>query len=133
MLNIVIEHEGWKSIRGLKALAEKAVEAALPATQRKKEITLLFADDATLKTLNHDWRGKNKPTNVLSFPANSNLKLRRGETKPLGDIAFGFETLVREAEGNLSGAARMVSLFSLVPAYRAPLRSGQSRKKVWPQ
>ncbi len=98
MLNIVIEHEGWKSIRGLKALAEKAVEVALPAAQQKKEITLLFADDATLKTLNHDWRGKNKPTNVLSFPANSDLKLPRGVPKPLGDIALGYETLVHEAD-----------------------------------
>ena len=98
MLHIVIEHNGWKSIRGLKALAEKAVEAATPIAQRKKEITLLFADDATLKTLNHDWRGKNKPTNVLSFPANPDLKLPRGEPKPLGDIALGYETLVREAD-----------------------------------
>ena len=98
MLHIVIEHNGWKSIRGLKALAEKAVEATTPIAQRKKEITLLFADDATLKTLNHDWRGKNKPTNVLSFPANPDLKLPRGEPKPLGDIALGYETLVREAD-----------------------------------
>ena len=98
MLHIVIEHNGWKSIRGLKALAEKAVEVATPIAQRKKEITLLFADDATLKTLNYDWRGKNKPTNVLSFPANPDLKLPRGEPKPLGDIALGYETLVREAD-----------------------------------
>ena len=98
MLTIVIEHEGWKSMRGLKALAEKAVDAALPATQREKEITLLFADDATLKTLNHDWRGKNKPTNVLSFPANPDLKLPRGVPRPLGDIALGYETLVRESD-----------------------------------
>ena len=98
MLTVVIEHDGWKSIRGLKSLAEKAVDAATTVAQRKKEITLLFADDATLKTLNHDWRGKNKPTNVLSFPANPNLKLPRGEPKPLGDIALGYETLVREAD-----------------------------------
>ncbi len=98
MLHIVIEHNGWKSIRGLKALAEKAVEVATPIAQRKKEITLLFADDATLKTLNYDWRGKNKPTNVLSFPANPDLKLPHGEPKPLGDIALGYETLVREAD-----------------------------------
>ena len=98
MLNIVIEHEGWKTLRGLKTLAGTAVEASLPAPQRKKEITLLFADDATLKTLNHDWRGLSKPTNVLSFPANPNLKLPRGEIKPLGDIALGYETVMSEAE-----------------------------------
>lgn len=98
MLYIVVEHEGWKSIRGLKALAEDAVEAATTLVQRKKEITLLFSGDATLKTLNRDWRGKNKPTNVLSFPANPDLKLPRGVPRPLGDIALGYETLVREAD-----------------------------------
>jgi probable rRNA maturation factor len=98
VLNIVIENEGWKSIRGLKALTEKAVEASTLASHRKKEITILFADDATLKTLNKDWRGKNKPTNVLSFPAPQNVKLPRGEIKPLGDIALAYETVLREAE-----------------------------------
>jgi probable rRNA maturation factor len=97
-LNIAVEDQRWASVRGLKALAQKAVDAALPAKERKKEITLLFADDATLKILNNDWRGKNKPTNVLSFPAPKNVKLPRGEAKPLGDIALSFETVAREAE-----------------------------------
>ena len=98
MLNVIVEHEGWKSVRGLKALAERAVAATRTATQAKKIITVLFSDDATLKTLNHDWRGKNKPTNVISFPASSSIKLPRGEPKPLGDIALGYETIAREAE-----------------------------------
>jgi probable rRNA maturation factor len=97
-LNIAVEDKRWASMRGLKALAQKAVDSALPAKERKKEITLMFADDATLKALNKDWRGKNKPTNVLSFPASQNLKLRRGETRPLGDIALSYETVAREAE-----------------------------------
>jgi probable rRNA maturation factor len=96
-LNIAVEDKRWANMRGLKALAQRAVDAALPAIERKKEITLMFADDATLKTLNKDWRGKNKPTNVLSFPAPKNSKLPRGEAKPLGDIALSFETVAREA------------------------------------
>ena len=98
MLEIVTQHEAWKSIRGLKVLAEKAVDAALPVAKRNRQITLLFSDDATLKKLNRDWRGKNKPTNVLSFPANPDVKLPRGEIKPLGDIALGYETIAKEAE-----------------------------------
>jgi probable rRNA maturation factor len=96
-LIIAIEHEGWKTIRGLKSLVEKAVTASTTAATRKKTITILFADDKTLKALNNDWRGKNKPTNVLSFPAPENIKLPRGEAKPLGDVALGFETIVKEA------------------------------------
>jgi probable rRNA maturation factor len=97
-LNIVIENESWKTLRGLKTLTQSAVDAALPATARAKEITVLFADDETLKTLNLDWRGKKKPTNVLSFPAAQDLKRPRGTPKPLGDIALSYETVAREAE-----------------------------------
>jgi probable rRNA maturation factor len=98
LLTLVIENKNWTALRGLKALAEKAVDASLLARDRKKNVTVLFADDATLKILNRDWRGKNKPTNVLSFPAAPVLKLPRGEAKPLGDIALAYETIVREAE-----------------------------------
>jgi probable rRNA maturation factor len=97
VLNVIVENESWKTIRGLKSLAEKAVVAATLASHRKKEITILFASDEKLKTLNHDWRGLKKPTNVLSFPAPQNIKLPRGEIKPLGDIALAFETVEREA------------------------------------
>ncbi len=97
-LIIVLENEAWKSVRGLKALALKATDATLNASQRKKETTILFANDATLKILNRDWRGKNKSTNVLSFPTATDLKLPRGEAKPLGDIALAYETVAREAE-----------------------------------
>jgi probable rRNA maturation factor len=95
-LAIAIEDHQWKNIRGLKSLSEKAVDAALPVAARKKNVTILFADDATLKTLNRNWRGKNKPTNVLSFPAAQDLKLPRGEIRPLGDIALAYETVMRE-------------------------------------
>jgi probable rRNA maturation factor len=96
-LHIAIEASQWKNMRGLKALAEKAVTASLPIAARKKSVTILFADDARLKALNKDWRGKNKPTNVLSFPAARDLKLPRGEIKPLGDIALAYETVAQEA------------------------------------
>ncbi len=96
-LTLVVENDAWKALRGLKSMTEKAVDAALTSASRSKEITILFADDAALKTMNKDWRGKNKPTNVLSFPAAKELKLPRGQIKPLGDIALAFETVAKEA------------------------------------
>lgn len=99
-LSIVIEDEAWKVLRGLKSLTEKAVDAALTASARKKEVTILFTNNVVLKTLNNDWRGKNKPTNVLSFPAPKDLKVPHGEAKPLGDIALAFETVAKEAEAS---------------------------------
>jgi probable rRNA maturation factor len=100
LFNIVVEDESWKSIRGLKALAKKTLAVSLTTKAKTKEITILFADDATLKTLNKDWRGKNRPTNILSFPASPDLKLPRGQIKPLGDIALAFETVAKEAEAS---------------------------------
>ncbi len=99
-LNVIVESDSWKAIRGLKSLTEKAVDAALTAVAKNKEITILFADDVALKTLNRDWRSKNKPTNVLSFPAAQGVKLPRGQTTPLGDIALAFETVAKEAEAS---------------------------------
>ena len=53
------------------------------------EVSILLADDAAVQTLNRDYRSKDKPTNVLSFPQDDDVLL--------GDIAMAFETLVREA------------------------------------
>ena len=60
------------------------------------ELSLVFADDATVQALNAEWRGKDKPTNVLSFPA---FPLKPGDKLPplLGDVILAFETVAREA------------------------------------
>ena len=62
------------------------------------EISLVLGDDALLAQLNADYRGKHKPTNVLSFPALDDDGL--AELAPgmmLGDIVMSFDTLSREA------------------------------------
>jgi probable rRNA maturation factor len=96
-LNIDVEDESWNIVQHLEELTQRAAAAALPASAATKELTVLFADDETLQSLNKDWRGKDKATNVLSFPAPENLKLPPGEIQPLGDIALGYATVAREA------------------------------------
>jgi probable rRNA maturation factor len=60
------------------------------------EVSLLLGDDAAITALNRDFRGRDRPTNVLSFPP--------GEAPPnpenrfLGDIALAAETILAEAE-----------------------------------
>ena len=56
----------------------------------------MLTDDAAIRALNKRWRGIDKPTNVLSFPAQA----APGGSEPLhlGDIAIAFETTAREAE-----------------------------------
>lgn len=90
------------------ALAEEAVAAALAGAgaafgDMPVEVSVRLTDDAEMQRLNNDYRGKDKPTNVLSFPMHEAETLARwadaGETDLLlGDLALGHETLVREAE-----------------------------------
>lgn len=56
---------------------------------------LLLADDAALRRLNLDHRGKDSPTNVLSFPAFAAAD--RPESGHIGDIAIAAETVLTEA------------------------------------
>jgi probable rRNA maturation factor len=80
-------------------LAEKTVRyavlmAADALSTAGSEVSIVLADDSTIRSLNLDWRGIDKPTNVLSFPASAP---HNGQgPRLLGDIVIAFETLERE-------------------------------------
>lgn len=68
------------------------------------EVSVLFADDAFVRNLNARWRGQDKPTNVLSFPAVAPAMPNPAMPNPampgprvLGDIVLAYETVAREA------------------------------------
>lgn len=73
-------------------LAEVGVQAAGSC-----ELSVVFTDDEGIRRLNAGWRGKDKPTNVLSFPA---FPVKPGDPLPpiLGDIVLAAGTVAREAE-----------------------------------
>nr|WP_201751924.1 rRNA maturation RNase YbeY [Microvirga arsenatis] len=80
-------------------MAQRAAAAALAVSDAAGgafEASVMLTDDARIRELNRTWRGKDKPTNVLSFPAPE----QPGAAGPrhLGDIALAYETLVRESE-----------------------------------
>jgi probable rRNA maturation factor len=83
--------------RALEAVVAEAPELANP----RLSASLLFTSDAEVHTLNREWRAKDKPTNVLSFPMMSRPALLRlamdGQPEMLGDIALAEETCAREA------------------------------------
>ncbi len=99
-IDITVESAGWPPEEALRALSANAVEAAVTELGLKPpagcELSLLFTDDAAMQVLNRDWRGKDKPTNVLSFPA---FPTKLGGKLPpmLGDIAIARQTVEREA------------------------------------
>ncbi len=94
-LEIKIGSPLWLSQPQAEACVREAVTAAAKRVPGEGEVSLLLADDATVRTLNREWRGIDKPTNVLSFPA---AKQPPGSPPLLGDIAIAYETLAREAD-----------------------------------
>ena len=99
-LSLRCDHAGWKPLAPQRAVIRAAIRAALEAPPIKPmegaELSILLTGDEAMRALNRDWRGKDKPTNVLSFPAAPASAIARSPA--LGDIALAFETLVREAE-----------------------------------
>lgn len=95
----------WPDVIDWEALAETALQSARQTVPELAHprllISLLFADDAEVHTLNREWRGKDKPTNVLSFPMLSRDDLLalapEGPPELLGDLALALETCQREA------------------------------------
>jgi probable rRNA maturation factor len=92
----------WPSVEALADRASKAA-AALAAELANPRLcaSLLFTSDAEVQVLNREWRGKDKPTNVLSFPMLTRAELLAlaadGPPVLLGDIALAHETCAREA------------------------------------
>ncbi len=97
-IELAIDAGHWPPFDRLATIAADAIAAAISvadlAVSPHAELSLLFTDDRRIRDLNKQWRGFDKPTNVLSFPA------ARGTGEPgplLGDIALAFETVEREA------------------------------------
>ena len=104
-LEIDIE-EAWPAGEW-ETLAERVAGAAqevAPELANPRLVTsLLFTGDAEVHALNREWRQRDKPTNVLSFPMLERTDLvhldpDEGPPEMLGDIALSFETCAREAE-----------------------------------
>ena len=88
-ITLLVEDPKWRSHRGLMARLTKAAQAARRSTRLKGGFTILLAGDKKLRALNHDFRGKDKPTNVLSFP---------GADSYAGDIAIAYGVTRKEAK-----------------------------------
>ena len=79
---ISIEDPAWNDIAELEDLVASALT--------DERLSILLTNDKNIQQLNKDFRHKDKPTNVLSFPADN-------EGDYMGDIAVAFETIKREA------------------------------------
>jgi probable rRNA maturation factor len=86
-IDIVTKSKKWE---GKEVLVKKLTKKIIPHLKIKaEEVSISLVSDAQMKKINFQFRDKNKPTNVLSFPAFDEVFL--------GDIVIAFETLEREA------------------------------------
>lgn len=92
-IDILAAHPLW---RGKEDGLSRALAAAAAAENVQGEVSLLLGDDTAVAGLNRQWRGKDGPTNVLSFPPPETVKATGAGF--LGDIALAAETIAAEAE-----------------------------------
>jgi probable rRNA maturation factor len=89
-ITLVVEDQNWRSHRGLQAKLTRAADAARRSTRLKGGFSILLAGDRRLRDLNREFRGKDKPTNVLSFSSVNPTYA--------GDIAIAYGVTKKEAK-----------------------------------
>ncbi len=108
MLEIAIEADAeWDSSTDWSALARKSAESAiaesgfpqLASGSRPVEISVRLTSDEEVRALNEQWRGKDRPTNVLSFPMaeTTEFETEGGPELLLGDVVLARGICAAEA------------------------------------
>jgi len=100
-VSLMVSDRRWReAVPGLAALLRRAVAATLCAedVDPASEVSVLLGDDHAMRALNARWRGQDRPTNVLSFAAGGDVAAAPGSPRFLGDVALGFDTVMREAK-----------------------------------
>jgi probable rRNA maturation factor len=89
----------WDARTDWLALARSAVHSAVGHSRHSRlsdsEVSVKFTSDAEVRALNAAWRGKDRPTNVLSFPMAAEAEL--ADTQLLGDIVLAHGICAAEA------------------------------------
>ncbi len=94
-VDIVVESTLWSACPDADAAVRRAIEAATLAAGKSGTLAVMLTDDASIRIMNAQWRGIDKPTNVLSFPAGESPAAPGAAH--LGDIAIAYETVAAES------------------------------------
>ena len=91
MIEVELEHPAWiAALPEAATIAERAATAALGSVEG--DLVVLLTDDAAVRDLNARFRGKDRPTNVLSFPA------AESAAPHLGDLVLAHGVCAAEAQ-----------------------------------
>jgi len=106
-VDVVIASSRWSKAPQAARLVRRTIAAAAPARARAAELSVILTSNRAIGALNRQWRGQDKPTNVLSFPApgqaskqaakRASRRAPRGAPRHLGDIVIAYETAAAEA------------------------------------
>lgn len=103
-VSVTVATPAWlRAVAEPERLCRRAVAAALATAagdrpRHRAEVGVLLTDDAAVRELNRRYRGCDRPTNVLAFPADAGaMPAAAREPAPLGDVALALETVAREA------------------------------------
>lgn len=100
-IDIVVESPLWHAFGDAEAQVRRAVAATLPPQDADCELAVVLTDDQSMRALNARFRGRDAPTNVLSFPALPSARPSPpqpgGPPAFLGDVVIAFETATAEA------------------------------------
>jgi probable rRNA maturation factor len=113
LTEVLVVADGWRAEPDAESVIHRAIAAAAETVHAESgeaglggtnfgeaELAVMLTDDAGIRTLNSNWRGIDKPTNVLSFPALPPAGGSGPDDAPrmLGDIAIAYETTRQEAD-----------------------------------
>jgi probable rRNA maturation factor len=103
MTEVLVVADCWQTETDVESVIHRAIATAaemIEADVDDAELAVMLTDDAGIRTLNSNWRGIDKPTNVLSFPALQPMGPRGPDDAPrmLGDIAIAYQTTRKEAD-----------------------------------
>jgi probable rRNA maturation factor len=91
-LDLRIADTAWTTeVPDLQAVCDRALAAGAAQLQQSGDVSVLLTDNDEIQTLNRDWRGKDRPTDVLSFPAD------QMDRPFLGDIAIALGVMQDDA------------------------------------
>ncbi len=110
--DIIIAEKLWKNDLNISKKIKSLIKKIIPQTSLAElktaiEISILLTNDTQIQELNKNYRHKNKPTNVLSFPLLDSKKIKNGDLKKLnlssdylalGDIAISYQTVLKESD-----------------------------------
>ncbi len=106
VIDITVNAGEWPEAAELEPLVRRAIEATADTGKLRwtddAELSLLFTDDSEIAAINGEWRSKQKPTNVLSFPG-ADITPDEVAGPMIGDLVFAYETVAREAKKQQKG------------------------------